>query len=211
MYSGRYRRTGGGLIGDALEGTCGPVQSPCFRQHDRSPGAWHPACALHFAERLRLLSAEREDALRIVMELIAARVVGGKARYRRSERDCPPTGDPTLAARAEFARCFPQIALRDVVLHSTSWRYEDDHLVVTYLGYSEELVPSSLADAFPVRKVSDPGEGQHSVAAHALRHLAFLVHEDAAKFRRKIHAETIATLERVAPAVAGRHDLKGAA
>ncbi|HUQ41769.1 MAG TPA: hypothetical protein VM052_04630 [Candidatus Limnocylindrales bacterium] len=149
--------------------------------------------------------------MRIVMELIAARVIGDEVRYLRSERDCARTGDPTLTARAEFARCFPQIWLRDVVLHSTSWRFEDDHLVVTYLGYSDELVQSSLVDAFPLRRVTRPGVGEDSVAAHALRHLAFLVHEDAAKFRRKLHADTIAALEKVAPAVAGRHDLKGAA
>ena len=149
--------------------------------------------------------------MRIIVELVAARVIADEVRYLGAERDAPNGTDPDLAARAELARHFPGLCLGDVVLHSTSWRYEHDHIVLTHLAYSDHFEPDTLPNAFALDNVKDPESGPDSVAAHAVRHLAFLVGEDPAEYEKKLRPDTLAALKGVAPDVAGRHDLPGAA
>jgi len=149
--------------------------------------------------------------MRIVVELIAAKVVDDELRYQCMERDCPRTGDPNLTAKAALAARFPDLWLQNAILHSTSWRYEDDRIVLTYLGYSELLSPEQLSEHFPLGAVKDPDDGPHAVAAHAVRHLAFLVREDPRRYKGKLQPSTLSALARVAPEMAGRRDLKGAA
>jgi hypothetical protein len=149
--------------------------------------------------------------MRIVVEMIAARLVGDEVRYECAERESKGSIDPNETANADLASRFPGLVLDDAVVHSTSWRYDEDHIVLTYLGYSEHLEPKALTHHFPVANVKDPEEGPDSVAAHAVRHLAFLVREDPSDYEDKLRPATLKALAKVAPDVAGRRDLKGVA
>jgi hypothetical protein len=149
--------------------------------------------------------------VRIVVELVTARVVQDEVAYECSERDCPRACDPDIVARAGVASRFPDLWLQKAIVHSTSWRFDRDHLVVTYLAYSEHLDPATLSDRFPLDEVKGPKDRAHAVAAHALRHLAFLVREDPRGYVGKLRPATLEALAKVPSDVAGRRDLKGAA
>ena len=149
--------------------------------------------------------------MRIVVEMIAARLVDDEIRYECAERDSKGSTDPDETAHADLASRFPDLVLEDAIVHSTSWRYDDDHIVLTYLGYSEDLEPKSLTHHFPIENVKDPEKGPDSVAAHAVRHLAFLVREDPSDYEAKLRPATLKALKKVAPDVAGRRDLTDAA
>jgi hypothetical protein len=80
--------------------------------------------------------------------------------------------------------------LTATVLHSTSWRHADDHVVLTYLAVVE--APTSLNPNLTFEPVlrAEPARGGETAAPasiattqvleHALRHLAWLVQEDPA-------------------------------
>lgn len=80
--------------------------------------------------------------------------------------------------------------LRPIVVHSTSWRHEQDRLVLTYLAVverpgalSEFLVEESVARSDLARgdALTPPGDiGVTQVIEHAFRHLAWLVADDPA-------------------------------
>lgn len=77
------------------------------------------------------------------------------------------------------------------VAHSTSWRYEEGRVILTYIVVVEpptHLAPDSLV-AIPVARATiargeamapPPAIGVAAVLEHALRHLAWLVKDDAA-------------------------------
>lgn len=87
------------------------------------------------------------------------------------------TGNEGIAVKREH--CF---------IHSTSWRYEPERtIVLTYLVYSDYMAFRDEAGTVfklvdvPLATSADPGRprpreiGQEQVAAHAMRHLSFLV------------------------------------
>jgi hypothetical protein len=92
-------------------------------------------------------------------------------------------GGVVLAAAARYA-------LDAIVVHSTSWRYEGDRLVLTYLAVvdqpevlSEYLTAERIgrADLARGEALAPPTDiGVTQVIEHALRHLAWLVKDDAA-------------------------------
>jgi len=137
------------------------------------------------------------------VELIAARFEGDRLRYLVDGDACTTGVDPDETARAATTRLFPAIPLRRVVVHSTSWRYEHEKLVLTYLAYSDELPFDGLPRVLP-REPNAVGAGVASVVAHAIRHLAFLVREEPDEYRRALSPETLAHLARIDPEVAGR-------
>lgn len=137
------------------------------------------------------------------VELIAARFEGDRLRYNIGRQPCAMGIDPDDTARAATAWRFPHIPLRQVVVHSTSWRYEHGTLVLTYLAYSDELPFDSLPQVLP-RETEAVGAGVPSVVAHAIRHLAFLSRQDPEKYARAISPETLGHLSRIDPEVAGR-------
>lgn len=77
------------------------------------------------------------------------------------------------------------------VAHSTSWRYEEGRVILTYIVVVEEpthLAPDSLV-AIPVARATiargeamapPPAIGVAAVLEHALRHLAWLIKDDPA-------------------------------
>ena len=81
--------------------------------------------------------------------------------------------------------------LRPRVVHSTSWRYEEGRIVLTYIVVVEAtdgLPPGSLEAVEVQRAEVDRGESMAppesihlaAVLEHALRHLSWLIREDAA-------------------------------
>lgn len=148
--------------------------------------------------------------MRVAVELIAARILGDEVRFTFRTADCPRTGDPDATARAELATLYPSFWLKRAVVHSTSWRYEDEHVVLAYLGYSDEFDVSLLPLAFPLARAEELTRGPASVAAHAIRHLAFLAREEPGEYAKHLRPETLAALERVAPDVSGRLPMRAA-
>jgi len=140
--------------------------------------------------------------MRTEVELFPARFEGDRLRYREARQAC--ASDPDATARALMASLFPDVPLRRVMIHSTSWRYEHDCLTLTYVGYSDDLPYGALTAVLP-RDARAVGAGVASVVAHALRHLAFLARQQPELFRRAVSAETFAHLDRIEPDVAGRY------
>ncbi len=136
------------------------------------------------------------------VELIAARLQGDRLRYLVDRQACAIGLDPDETARAATAELFPAVPLRRFVVHSTSWRYERGCLLLTYLAYSDELPFEELPQVLP-RDADAVGKGIPSVAAHAIRHLAFLSSQEPDKYGHAISPETLAHLARIEPDVAG--------
>jgi hypothetical protein len=137
------------------------------------------------------------------VELIAARFEGDRLRYVVTRHACAAGIDPDETARAAAASRFPGIPLRRVVVHSTSWRYEQGTLLLTYLAYSDELPFDDLPHVLP-RDAKAVGTGVAAVVAHAIGHLAFLIRQEADRYGHALSSETLAHLARVEPEVAGR-------
>lgn len=137
------------------------------------------------------------------VELVAGRFEGDRLRYHVGRHPCATGIDPDETARSAAARRFPDIPLRRVVVHSTSWRYEHGTLVLTYLAYSDELPFDALPRVLP-RGTEAVGSGVAAVVAHAIRHLAFLCRQEPEKYARAISPETGGHLSRIEPEVAGR-------
>lgn len=141
--------------------------------------------------------------MRADVELFPARFEGDRLRYLASRMACASGTDPDTTARSLMTGLFPEVPLRRVLIHSTSWRYEHDCLTLTYLAYSDDLPFSELRLALP-RDAKAVGAGVASVVAHAVRHLAFLARQEGELYGRAIAAETLTHLMRIEPEVAGR-------
>jgi hypothetical protein len=148
--------------------------------------------------------------MRTEVELFPARFEGDRLRYLAGRQECAAGTDPDATARALMTSLFPDVPLRRVLVHSTSWRYEHDCLTLTYLGYSDDLPFGELRLALP-RDANAVGAGVASVVAHAVRHLAFLARQQPELYGRAISPETLAHLTRLHPEVAGRIYLDRAA
>jgi hypothetical protein len=97
----------------------------------------------------------------------------------------PAGGQPEAVA----GRALETLGLKPTVLHSTSWRQSDGEVVLTYLAVVESS--SNAPDSWLVSPVAHadlargdatappPVIGVNQVLEHALRHLAWLVSEDA--------------------------------
>ena len=137
------------------------------------------------------------------LELIGARFEGDRLRYLLVRRACAAEVDPDETARSATASLFPGLPLRRVVVHSTSWRYEQGTLLLTYLAYSDGLPFDDLPHVLP-RDAKAVGTGVGAVVAHAIGHLSFLVRQEPDKYTHALSRETLAHLAEVEPDVAGR-------
>ena len=97
---------------------------------------------------------------------------------------------PGKAADAVLGDALGRYGLQATVLHSTSWRHADDHVVLTYLAVvdapaslnpnliSEPAIRAELARGDATGAPASIATAQ--VLEHALRHLAWLVEDDVA-------------------------------
>jgi hypothetical protein len=141
--------------------------------------------------------------MRTEVELFPARFEGDRLRYQAGRQACTAGMDPDATARALMTSLFPDVPMRRVLIHSTSWRYEHDCLTLTYLAYSDDLPFGELEQVLP-RDAKAVGAGVASVVAHAVRHLAFLTRHEPELYGRAMGPETLAHLSRIEPEVAGR-------
>lgn len=140
--------------------------------------------------------------MKIIVEVVPARVMGDELRYAIRTAPQAKTGDPMATARGEVAAYFPDLPLKKAIVHSTSWRYDDDTIVLTFLVYSDELPRDGLPLTMPLSAVEQHAKekkGKASVAAHALRHLAFLVQTEPREFVPKIRPDPLARIRTVSP------------
>jgi hypothetical protein len=143
--------------------------------------------------------------MQAALELIAARVDGDRVRFVVARRACAAGTDPDATAREGMDQLFPGLQPDRVVLHSTSWRYNDGVLTLTYLGYSDALPFHALPRVLPPGARPN-GNDADSVVAHAVRHLAFLIRHEPEKYGRPLSVETRAFFAGLEPDVAGRID-----
>ena len=153
--------------------------------------------------KIGTLAACASVQMQAEVELIAARFEGDRLRYHVGRQPCATGIDPDDTARAATAWRFPDLPLRRVVVHSTSWRYEQGTLLLTYLAYSDDLPFDDLPHVLP-RDAKAVGTGVAAVVAHAIGHLAFLVRQEPDKYSHALSRETLAHLAQVEPDVAGR-------
>ncbi|GIH23506.1 hypothetical protein Aph01nite_18160 [Acrocarpospora phusangensis] len=119
------------------------------------------------------------------VEILALRVdEAGRWRYRRLVTALRDGETPDEAVRRHVGVAADDQA---TVVHSTSWRYQPKgRLVLTYavcpdpdpLASAEELTEFRLARGSTPAAPSPDDVQVENVAAHALRHLAHLLHSD---------------------------------
>jgi len=140
--------------------------------------------------------------VKIIVETVMARVSGEELHYVITKSPHPKIGDPLATARAAVASHFPDVWLKQAIVHSTSWRYDDESIVLTFLAYDDDIPLSGFRHTMQLTSVEDRAnddDGEASVAAHALRHLAFLVETEPKEFVPRIRAEALARIRTVAP------------
>ena len=149
--------------------------------------------------------------MRVLAEVLFVRIAGRDLLFQVARFDLERSRrDPdTLVREFADARLGEPDALR--VVHSTSWRYERGRVVLSYLVYSDRLVPPGRSrrarlDALPSPEepAREARDRDRAVASHALRHLAFLAAQEPKEYRAKLSADTLRALRRLKPAAAGR-------
>lgn len=123
--------------------------------------------------------------------LIVHRAPTGIVQLRPVHADSLQLGwQPGAAADSVLRAALDRYGLEARVLHSTSWRHDGEHVVLTYLAVVDP--PAALNEnlaAEPVRRM-EPARGDATTAPasiataqvleHALRHLAWLLADDPA-------------------------------
>jgi hypothetical protein len=151
--------------------------------------------------------------MKVVVEVVMARVHADEMRYSISKTAHEKTGDPMDTAKAAVTARFPDVSLKKAIVHSTSWRYDAERIVLTFLAYSDQLSMDGLSRSLPLDEAEDlasDDEGQASIAAHAIRHLAFLIATDAKEFTPKIRRPALARIRKVAPDISRNKTTKAA-
>jgi hypothetical protein len=131
----------------------------------------------------------RGTSIQVMVELFRVALVDQETiRYRRDMRALDPRGPDTALADLMKGPSF--LAGTPAIIHSTSWRYQEDGTVVlTYLAFGEGLAPRAEARPevrtvrqrdLPQLGTTDPDKPRpptikyEDVLAHGLRHLALL-------------------------------------
>jgi hypothetical protein len=151
--------------------------------------------------------------MKVIVEVVMARVSAEEMRYSIYKKAHPKSGDPMDTAKAAVTARFPEVSLRRAIVHSTSWRYDDESIVLTFLAYSDEIPLDGLARVLALDDAEDlanEDEGQASIAAHAIRHLAFLVATEPKEFAPKIRRLALTRIRRVAPDISRSRTTKAA-
>lgn len=152
-------------------------------EHRRMMGDWRSSREARFGvPEGPATRASWSDAVHLEIEVVALRIEAGvlKARLVRGWRG--PNEHPDEAAmRLAKAQVAP-----GVVSHSTSWRFDDGKVVVTYAVLPDPCVELVAPPVGPIAVVSSGSLAhptpkqleQHHVVAHAICHLAHLREHD---------------------------------
>lgn len=118
----------------------------------------------------------------VVVEVVLFRLQAGVLHYRFARRALAAAERPDDAA-LDLAG-----TAGEAVCHSTSWRFEEGQVVLTYAVVPDPCPslpavaltePSVVCSGDPLRP-APPDVHDHHVAAHAVRHLAYLAETDPA-------------------------------
>ena len=106
------------------------------------------------------------------------------------------------------------------VIHSTSWRYEEQGITLTYIVYSDKIdsadhsVKELLVKDLKIAQSDDPKKPrpeiieEKNIISHAIRHLGFLARtNERGKYLGAINSENIELLEKAYTDLAG--ELRG--
>jgi hypothetical protein len=139
------------------------------------------------------------------VETLLLGVHAGRLTYRRAQRDLPDNEHPDHTAR--------QLAgLTAEMLHSTSWRFAEGRIVLTYAALPDpEPATATVLDPATLVVIgtdpltpSPPAVDAADVVAHACRHLAFLRHTDpVVAAASRFHPQLWTLLDAHRPDVAG--------
>ena len=132
--------------------------------------------------------------MEIHLEIFFARITGGEIIYIKKVVDISTeeSNPDNIVQRALNYNPIPGISdISELLIHSTSWRYENSgRLVLTYLVYSEKLnVTQANIEIIPLEnlKVALSGNSktprpviieEKDIISHGFRHLGFLVKND---------------------------------
>lgn len=150
--------------------------------------------------------------VRVNAEVLFGRIDGKQFRFQVAHMDLTRRQtDPSVIVGALSLRRHPELARWSSprVVHSTSWRHQTGRIVLTFLVYSDDLVFSGAVRrvalaGLPSPKSSRKAPSANAVAAHALRHLAFLCAEDPRSYEDRLESNSRRQLSKLRPAVAGR-------
>ncbi|MFY1692871.1 hypothetical protein [Plantactinospora sp. WMMB782] len=150
------------------------------------------------------------SAVPVEVETILLSAVSGELRFRVRTGALTEGEHPDGVARdlAGLSRRGP-----DVLLHSTSWRFQNTGIVLTYVALPDphpKADQSTPVEPLPVVSQEDPLAPTPAivrlvdVAVHACRHLAFLRHTDPLVAARADELPDLwRHISRFSPAVAG--------
>jgi hypothetical protein len=148
-----------------------------------------------------------ETAVRVRIEVILLAVDDQRLTFRAVHHPLDGGDEPDDVARTAAGLA---TGSAPTLLHSTSWRHDDGHVVLTYVALPD---PDPGAVRFPVGATIEQGEDGADpspdvdladVAAHACRHLAFLDRTDAEVSAALVDQRELRGLVRgFAPDVAG--------
>ena len=135
--------------------------------------------------------------MKIVLEMFFVKIEGGEIRYKRYLEDITKhSSDPDEIVVGVIGKEFGESFTRrkealKCVTHSTSWRYNDGAVMLTYLVLSDELdfgekevrkIEVGKLDfnccANPPRSAEHDDIVEEAVIAHGIRHLGFLIQTD---------------------------------
>lgn len=126
---------------------------------------------------MRSAPGSDDGTVPVAVEVVALRCADGALAYRVVRTLLPRGEHPDAIARGLVGF---EAGEPSGVLHSTSWRCEDGIVVLTYVACpdrsaapADALVPPLLAQGTPTQP-APPELDMPQVAAHAVRHLAFL-------------------------------------
>jgi hypothetical protein len=151
--------------------------------------------------------------MKLIVEVVMARVTNDEMRYSIAKKAHAKSVDPMETAKAALTARFPDVTLRKAIVHSTSWRYDEKSIVLTFLAYSDEIPLGGLSRSLPLDEAEDlakDDEGQASIAAHAIRHLAFLVATEPKEFVPRIRRPALARIRKVEPDISRNRTSKAA-
>ena len=127
------------------------------------------------------------DTMTVDLELLVFDVRDGVLACQSSYDRCLDQLDPDVSASMLLSRCVTNLGANPprFLLHSTSWRYHEGAIIITYcaIGRHVELDPDQPASVVSdVRLVHGTAERpapenipSSAVAAHALRHVKSLL------------------------------------
>lgn len=131
------------------------------------------------------------------------------ARFLRARGSLTGGMNPDVRAKALAAEAAPELLL----IHSTSWRWEEDgRIVLTYLAWARDGGLSARAAPMPPLAPVAPTDPLHprpkelrelDPLAHGLRHLAFLARQADGTVAAALGPRATAVLLRLDPTVAG--------